>query len=129
MSRSFISEWYQSMTQEEVKQLKQELAALKEEAAQKDRRIEELEGLLMSALLRIEELERRQAKDSHNSSRPPSSDGLGRKVLPRKKSEKPSGGQRGHQGYALLPVAKPDEVCIYRPSQCERCQHELSEVA
>lgn len=41
MSRSFISEWYQSMTKEEARQLKQEKASLKEEAAQKDRRIEE----------------------------------------------------------------------------------------
>src|SRR5215469_8378379 len=116
MSRSFISEWYQSMTQEEVKQLKQELAALKEEAAQKDRRIEELEGLLMSALLRIEELERRLAKDSHNSSKPPSSDGLSRKGKPRHKSSKPKGGQKGHPGHALQQVATPDEVLTHRPS-------------
>jgi len=48
----------------------------------------------MRALLRIEELERRVAKDSHNRSKPPSSDGLGRKAgKPRKKSGKPSGGQ------------------------------------
>lgn len=56
----------------------------KEAITQKDRLIEELEGLLMSALLRIEELERRPAKDSHNSRKPPSSDGPKRKVLPRK---------------------------------------------
>ncbi len=117
------------MTEEEAKHLRQENAELKEALTQKDRRIEELEGLLMSALLRIEELERRLAKDSHNSSKPPSSDGLKRKVLPRKKSEKPSGGQKGHQGHALLPVAEPDAVRIYRPSQCERCRRELSEVA
>ena len=67
------------MTEEEENQLRQENAALKEAVAQKDRRIEELEGLLMSALLRIEELERRLAKDSHNSSKPTSSDGLRRK--------------------------------------------------
>jgi predicted RNase H-like nuclease (RuvC/YqgF family) len=92
MSRSFISEWDQSMTEEEARQLKQEKASLKEEAAQKDRRIEELEGLLMSALLRIEELERRLAKNSHYSSKPPSSDGFLRKGKPRKKSGKASGG-------------------------------------
>jgi len=64
------------MTEEEMGQLKQAYANLKEEMAEKDRRIEELEGLLMGALLRLEELERRLAKDSHNSSKPPSSDGL-----------------------------------------------------
>jgi transposase len=67
------------MTEEEANQLRQEHAALKEAIAQRDRRIEELEGLLMSAVLRIEELERRLAKDSHNSSKPPASDGLARK--------------------------------------------------
>lgn len=117
------------MTEEEANQLKQENTALKEALAQKERRIEELEGLLMSASLRIEELERRLAKDSHNSSKPPSSDGLKRKVIPRKKSGKPSGGQKGHQGHALLRVAEPDQVLIHRPSQCERCHQELSAVA
>ncbi len=67
------------MTEEEARKLEQAYAELKEEAAQKDHRIEELEGFLMRALLRIEELERRVGKDSHNSSKPPSSDGLGRK--------------------------------------------------
>lgn len=50
------------MTEEEVRELEKAYAELKEEAAQKDRRIEELEGLLMRALLRIEELERRREK-------------------------------------------------------------------
>jgi hypothetical protein len=81
------------MTEEEARQLKQELAELKAEAARKDQRIEELEALLMRAVLRIEELERRLGKDSHNSSKPPSSDGLSRKgSQPRPKSENPKGG-------------------------------------
>src|SRR5260370_39323910 len=109
MGRSFISDWYQSMTEEEARQLRQELAVLKEEAAQKDRRIEELEGLLMSALLRIEELERRLAKDRHNSSKPPASDGFFRKASPRKKSGEPSGGQRGHHGHAMAAIARPGQ--------------------
>jgi transposase len=117
------------MTEEEENQLRQENAALKEAVAQKDRRIEELEGLLMSALLRIEELERRLAKDSHNSSKPTSSDGLRRKGHPRQTSGKPSGGQAGHQGHALKPVATPDQVIIHRPTHCERCHAELSDRA
>jgi len=68
------------MTEEEASQLRKENAELKAALAQKDQRIEELEGLLVSALLRIEELERRLAKDSHNSSKPPSSDGFKRKA-------------------------------------------------
>lgn len=47
------------MTEEEIQQLRKEHADLKEALSQKEQRIEELEGLLMGALLRIEELERR----------------------------------------------------------------------
>ncbi|HEX4203866.1 MAG TPA: IS66 family transposase [Ktedonobacteraceae bacterium] len=117
------------MTEEEARQLRQEIGELKEEVAQKDRRIEELEGLLIGALLRIEELERRLAKDSHNSSKPPSSDGFSRKLKPRPKSEKSKGGQPGHPGHTLQPVAVPDQVITHRPSHCEACHRELQEIA
>ncbi|HLZ60397.1 MAG TPA: DUF6444 domain-containing protein [Ktedonosporobacter sp.] len=99
------------MTEEEVKELDKAYTELKEQAAQKDQRIEKLEALLMRALLRIEELGRRLAKDSHTSSKLPSSDGLGRKLRThRTKSGKPSGGQPGHQGQFLMPVLAPDTV-------------------
>jgi hypothetical protein len=66
-----------------------ETCRLKEQVAQKEQRIQELEGLLMSALLRIKELERRLAKDSHNSSLPPSRDHGKRKPMgQRSKSQK-----------------------------------------
>src|ERR1700722_18410889 len=107
------------MTEEEARQLREENAALKAELAQKDRRIEEVESLLMAALLRIEELERRLGKDSHNSSKPPSSDGLRRKVREKRgKSEKRSGGQKGHPGHTLSQVAEPDRVMMHRPERC-----------
>jgi transposase len=117
------------MTEEEARQLITENAELKAAGARKDRRIEELEGLLMSALLRIEELERRLAKDSHNSSKPPSSDGLSHKLKPREASSQPKGGQPGHPGHALHLVETPDQVITHRPSQCEACHCELAEVA
>ena|SRR5258708_27344753 len=114
------------MTEEEARELKKAYAELKEQAEQKDHRIEELEALLMRALLRIEELERRLGKDSHNSSKPPSSDGLGRKPgKHRKKSEKPSGGQPGHQGHTLMQAPIPDTVLGHRPTHCEKCQCDL----
>src|SRR5437588_1082378 len=106
------------MTEEEAIQLRTENAALRAELARKDQRIEELEGLLMSALLRIDELERRLTKDSHNSSKPPSSDGLKHKLKPRPKKSKPSGGQPGHQGHALQQVESPDKVLTHREKRC-----------
>src|SRR5215469_6675846 len=97
------------MTEVEANPLREENAHLNEALARAERRIEEGEGRLMSAVLRSEELERRLAKDSYNSSKPPSSDGFTRKGRLRPKSAKPSGGQRGHQGHALLQV-EPDQV-------------------
>jgi transposase len=116
------------MTEEEARELEKAYAELKEQAGQKDGRIEELEALLMRALLHIEELERRLGKDSRNSSKPPSSDGLGRKPgKHRKKSGKPSGGQAGHQGHALMQVPTPDTVITHRPTHCEQCQCDLQQ--
>lgn len=115
------------MIEEEASQLREVHAA---QLAEKDQRIEELESLLMAALLRIEELERRLGKDSHNSSKPPSSDGLRRKTREkRKKSEKHPGGQKGHQGQTLVQGETPDRVIQHRPLTCENCQHDLQDVA
>ncbi len=118
------------MTEEEARQLKEENAALKAKLEQKDRRIEEVESRLMAALLRIEELERRLGKDSHNSSKPPSSDGLRRSVREKRgKSEKRSGGQKGHPGHTLTQVEHPDRVIVHRPASCAACQQDLQGVA
>lgn len=126
--------WYGSMSEEEARQLREENTRLKAEMQvgfeQRDRRIAELEGMLMAALLRIEELERRLGKDSHNSSKPPSSDGLGRGPrVNRKKSEKRPGGQPGHEGHTLMQVKQPDRVIERRPQQCSTCHQDLQEVA
>jgi transposase len=78
---------------------------------------------------RIQELEARLAKDSHNSSKPPSSDGLARKTkrLRRRSGTKP-GGQLGHRGETLRLVATPDTVVEHRPTVCARCQAPLDEL-
>lgn len=78
---------------------------------------------------RVRELEGRLAKDSHTSSKPPSSDGLKRQ-LPRTRrlrraSGKRSGGQLGHRGETLHLVAEPDVVEAHRPAVCATCQAPL----
>jgi len=79
---------------------------------------------------RVKLLEDRQGKDSHNSSKPPSSDGLAQKPKPhslRKKSGRPSGGQPGHPGHTLELAEKPDETLVHRPDTCQGCGASLSE--
>src|SRR5690242_16097891 len=79
-------------------------------------------------LERVQELEARLAKDSHNSSKPPSSDGLKRKTKSlRQKSGKKPGGQLGHRGETLHLVAQPDEVVEHRPRHCPQCQTPLAD--
>jgi transposase len=80
--------------------------------------------------MQVQDLQARLAKDSHNSSKPPSSDGLARKTksLRRRSGRKPAG-QIGHRGQTLHVVALPDAVVEHRPAVCSSCQTLLSEEA
>jgi transposase len=77
------------------------------------------------------ELRRRLGMDSHNSDKPPSSDGYKKKAiqpgLPKGKKS-PLGGQPGHKGNTLKRVATPDRVIVHLPSHCACCGR-LLEVA
>jgi len=77
---------------------------------------------------RNQELEAQISKDSHNSSRPPSSDPLARKRTKslRQPSGKKPGGQPGHPGHTRPIVAKPARVIVHHPPQCQHCQSPLS---
>ena len=81
---------------------------------------------VQALLARVQLLEARLAKDSHNSSKPPSSDGLARKTKSlRERSGKKRGGQPGHPGHRVSLVATPDAVETHRPTQCGTCQQTL----
>ena len=100
---------------------------------------DELVRLLWSMLLsqakqmgalqaQIADLQSRRNKNSRNSSKPPSSDGLNK---PAPKSlriagQNPTGGQNGHPGSTLCQVAQPDKIVIHDvPDQCQSCHCEL----
>src|SRR2546421_12950056 len=89
-------------------------------------RVKTLEELIDFLQERVKTLEGQQAKDSHNSNLPPSSDRFVRppKSL-RKKSGKKPGGQIGHRGHHLQQVEQPDHILIHPVERCERCQHDL----
>jgi transposase len=79
---------------------------------------------------RIQALEARLNKDSHNSSKPPTSDGLKKphKHGLRHKSGKKSGGQAGHEGHRLEPVADPKYIVVHPVIRCQYCQASLEGV-
>ena len=86
---------------------------------------------LAQALARIAQLEAQLGLDSHNSSKPPSSDGFVRspkKRSLRTKTDKKPGGQSGHQGHSLAWNDQPNHIVEHRPSQCQECHHDLTHV-
>ena len=90
------------------------------------KQVKELEGVISAQQERIKTLEGQQAKDSHNSSLPPSSDRFVRtpKSLQQKSGKKP-GGQSGHKGYALRQVEAPDEILTHQVVSCACCHQDL----
>jgi transposase len=78
----------------------------------------------------LEKIKGQLSKNSQNSSKPPSSDGLSKpapKSL-RNPSNKSSGGQKGHKGHHLEAVTNPDHIEHYRVTHCERCAKDLQTV-
>ena len=80
---------------------------------------------------RVAELEARLNKNSHNSNRPPSSDGLNRRERRRREreSKKKRGGQEGHEGTQLKMAAKPTRTEVHTVTTCARCKRTLEDVS
>lgn len=96
-------------------------------------RVAELEqenGSLKTVILQLQQeneiLRGRLSKNSQNSHKPPSSDGLKKKpALPRSKKGA-SGGQPNHEGHTLKAVAKPDAIVLHHAPSCPCCQKVFS---
>lgn len=79
--------------------------------------------------VRVKELEDRLNTDSHNSSKPPSSDGFKKPVSLRKPTGRKPGGQKGHPGRTLSFSETPDEIVVHSPPACACCGQGLESVA
>jgi len=90
--------------------------------------IEELAQNMTKQGEALQALQARLAKNSHNSNKPPSSDGYGkvkRTTSLRKPGEKPTGGQPGHDGHTLSASDDPDRIETHRVDTCAHCQASL----
>ena len=87
-------------------------------------------ALIRQLVERVQALEDRVAKNSQNSGKPPSSDGLSKPAPKsrRKRHGRKSGGQPGHVGHTLKAVSKPDYVKVHSVRKCQYCQVSLRKV-
>lgn len=102
------------ITKEKIRILEEENALLKQ--------------ALHRAMERIKALEAQLSKNSRNSSKPPSSDGLRKPKSLRKKGERKTGGQAGHKGITLNQVETPDVIITHTAELCETCLASLVNV-
>jgi len=90
--------------------------------------IVELRAVIVELQGRVAELERQLGQHSRNSSKPPSSDGLGKPASParqRRAGGRKPGKQPGAPGAHLAQVDDPDEVVIHVPERCGGCGGDL----
>jgi len=96
---------------------------IKEQSVQ-NQNLQKQVNLLMA---KVSELEDRLNKNSRNSDKPPSSDGLKKKnispAFPRKKGKK-NGGQQGHKGKTLEMSTRVDYIKLHLPTECD-CGNDL----
>ena len=96
-----------------------------------ERQVQDLTARLDASEQRVRQLEEQVAKDSHNSHKPPSSEGLAKpkpKSL-RPPSQRPTGGQPGHPGHTLRMVEKPDRTVRHAVGRCADCGRSLGKQA
>jgi transposase len=112
--------------EEELIHLREENRVQREQIGAHQEQLAQQNELIAQLLLRVQALEERLAKNSHNSSLPPSSDRFVRQPKSlRKKSGKKPGGQAGHPGQSLRFSPTPDEVIVQAVEHCQHCQADL----
>src|SRR5664280_1871870 len=113
----------------ENERLLRENEELRRKVAEREQQIAEREKQIADAEKQIADLERQLAgrkKNSTNSSKPPSSDGLAGEQRPRgrkHKSKRKPGAQPGHAGHhlPLVPLAEVSAIEVLLPEQCGHC--------
>ncbi len=117
-----------NITVEFVQKLLEQNTALLEQNAALTQQVDELNATVRELTQTIRELKEQLNKNSKNSSKPPSSDGLKKPPVNknrslRQKSGKKQGAQAGHGGVNLSVMADPDYVEHHMHSDCSSCPY------
>jgi transposase len=89
--------------------------------------VAEQAALIETLRAEVAALRRQVARDSSNSSQPPSQDGpaggakAARRAARRGRPGRAQGGQKGHPGASLAWAARPDETRVIEPGTCGGC--------
>lgn len=110
-----------NITEEFVRYLMEQNASLSEQVAELTATVKELNQT-------IRELKEQLNKNSKNSSKPPSSDGLKKPAVNKNKSLRESSGkkqgaQEGHDGVHLSVISEPDHIKDHMHSDCGVCPY------
>ena len=119
--------------QRENERLQREVEELRRRVAERDQQIADAEKQIADSEKQIADLERQLAlrqRNSTNSSKPPSSDGLAGEQRPRgrkDKSKRKPGGQPGHAGRhrPLVGLDKVSAIEVVLPKHCGGCGRNL----
>src|SRR5215212_1896630 len=116
------------MQQREIDDLSEQVGRLQARNERLQVEVGDLQGHNLRLQRRNAELESLVAKDSHNSSRPPSTDPPWAKRTRslRRPSGKRPGGQAGHLGETLRLSERPDRIVEHQPKECRGCHTPLA---
>jgi len=97
----------------------------------------EIHAQLEAVQKQVKTLQEQLQKNSRNSSKPPSSDGFKKPKRSgvnehrkkRKGKKRKPGGQKGHKGFGLTAVEKPDQIKVHKVCKCKNCKRSLEDVA
>lgn len=126
--RALCGEPDPDMQQREIEVLSEHIARLKVQIERLRAEVSQLHHRNFRLGHRNAELEALLSKDSHNSSRPPSTDPPWAKRTKslRRPSGRHPGGQAGHRGATLRLAARPNRVIEHQPQECRHCHCALA---